>query len=73
MMDAVTATIEASEKQAEVLGKYLDLFKQPGDTSAWVEKSPSEAGSAEMIAMGFDPTWSEAAQAEWVLAHLDKL
>jgi len=73
MMAAVTATIHASEKQAEVLSQYLKLFQSTGNPEAWTEDTPQDASTKEMQAMGFDPKWDEAKQAEWVLAHIESL
>lgn len=73
MMSAVTSIIHASEKQAEVLSTYLKLFQSAGDPQAWQEETPQDASTKEMMAMGFDPKWPEAQQAEWVLKHIESL
>lgn len=73
MMSAVTSVIQASEKQGEVLGQYLKLFQSSGDPQAWTEPTPEDASVTEMKEMGFDPTWTEAEQAEWVLANIGRL
>jgi len=75
MMAAVTQTIAAGEKQAEVLSAYLKLFSSPGEPQAWTEQTPAEEGEKSMKEMGFNPggNWSESQQAEWVLAHIQDL
>jgi hypothetical protein len=75
MMAAVTQTIAAGEKQAEVLSQYLKLFSGSGEPTSWTEQTPAEEGSKDMKAMGFNPEgkWTEAEQAEWILGHLEQL
>ena len=75
MMNAVQATVAASEKQAEVLTNYLKLFQTPGDPSHWTEPTPEEEGEQSMKEMGFNPKgdWTETQQAEWTLANLHRL
>ncbi len=73
MMAAVNSVVEAGQKQSEVLGAYLKLFQNSGDPQTWVESTPEEESQKAMEAMGFDAKWPEDKQAEWVLAHIDKL
>jgi hypothetical protein len=74
MMQAITQVVSASEKQAEVLGKYLDLFKSPDDPRRWQMGENADAENLEeMVKMGFPAKGTDAEQADWVLQHLDRL
>jgi hypothetical protein len=75
MMTAVESTVEAGKKQADVLTSYLKLF-QPSTVdapSSWQETTDEELSQKGMQEMGFDPTWPEAKQAEWVLANINRI
>jgi len=73
VMNTVQAFSEVASKQADVLNKYLDLFKTPGDPQRWTDEPDPEEKKAELIAAGFPHGASEAEQAQWVLDHLGEV
>jgi len=72
VINAVDSISVASSKQAEVLGKYLDLFKSPDDPRHWTEQ-PEQENLDELIKLGFPKEASEADQAKWILDHLGEI
>jgi hypothetical protein len=72
MMKAVQAITDAAGKQAEVLGKYLDLFKTTDEPRRWTE-DPEQESKQQLLDAGFPNGGTEAEQAQWVLDNLDKL
>lgn len=73
MMSAVQSTIDAGARQAEVLASYLKLFQSPGDPQSWKESTPEDESVTDMKSKGFDASWPEDKQAEWVLAHIGEI
>jgi hypothetical protein len=70
VMNTVQAFSEVASKQADVLNKYLDLFKTPGEPQRWTDEYDEEAKKQELAVKGFPHGGSEAEQAQWVLDHL---
>lgn len=70
---AVDTISNASSKQAEVLSKYLDLFKSPGDPQRWGEEDPEQTNIDELVKMGFPKEGDDATQAKWVLDHIGEI
>lgn len=66
---AVEAMSTTAQKYAEVLGEYIQLFKQPGEPERWVD-DPVAKNMAELKAAGFPTEKTEAEQAEWILENL---
>lgn len=66
---AVESMTITSQKHADILSKYLDLFQSPGEPRRWVDE-PEKANEKAMLDRGFPKDASEAEQAEWVLANL---
>lgn len=72
MMEAVSTVVSASQKQAEVLHSYLELFKSPGEPQRWAYDM-EEDNKRELSAKGFPIEGTEAEQAQWILDNLDQL
>lgn len=73
VMNTVQAFSEVASKQADVLNKYLDLFKTPGEPQRWTDEHDPEEKQQDMIAAGFPHNGTEAEQAQWVLDHLGEV
>lgn len=72
VMQAVSAMSDASKQQSEVLSKYLDLFKTPGEPQRWTDDI-EVTNKEELYKLGFPAEGTEAEQAQWVLDNLEKL
>ena len=72
VMNTVQAFSEVASKQADILSKYLDLFKTPEEPRRWAE-DPAEESRDELMAANFPFEGTEAEQAKWVLENLDKM
>lgn len=77
MLSAVATISEASARQSEVLGQYLQLFQQPGEPQGWRHAAEDEvdedANKRDLAKLGFPAGADEAVQAKWVLDHIGEM
>lgn len=66
---AVESMTITSQKHADILSKYLDLFQSPGEPTRWVDE-PEKENEKDLINRGFPKDASDQEQAEWILANL---